>query len=201
MIVGSGKLKGRPLKSLGKEPWLRPTTDKAREGVMDVLRPIITGSRVIDLCCGTGAVGIEAFSNGATHVAFVDADPRSIRLVHSNIKSLGLQNAISIVKSDALAYVSNLTGSEFDVIFADPPFASSLQDQLLVALSLHLRAEAEGCIIIMEHASRRPGRDEYAGPTVRLMMYKERRYGDIAMSFYRVTCSRNEAESSSNEDT
>ena len=142
MIVGSGKLKGRPLKSLGKEPWLRPTTDKAREGVMDVLRPIITGLRVIDLCCGTGAVGIEAFSNGATHVAFVDADPRSIRLVHSNIKSLGLQNAISIVKSDALAYVSNLTGSEFDVIFADPPFASSLQDQLLVALSLHLRAEA-----------------------------------------------------------
>jgi len=98
MIVSSGTLKGRSLKTLGREPWLRPTSDKAREAVMDMLRPFLEGARFIDLCCGTGAVGIEAASNGAAHVTFIDTDVRSVRLVRTNISLLGLGERASIAK-------------------------------------------------------------------------------------------------------
>lgn len=186
MIIGSGSLKGRSLKTLGKEPWLRPTSDKAREAVMDMLRPVLPGAKFIDLCCGTGAVGIEAASNGAGQVTFVDADNRSIRLVRENIKLLGSAMPTAVLKADATSYVQELQGSEFDVLFCDPPFDSGLQESLLAELALHLREMADGCIIIMEHASRRRLPERYEGPQVALVSYRERRYGDVSMTFFRV---------------
>jgi 16S rRNA (guanine966-N2)-methyltransferase len=201
VIIGSGRLKGRSLKTLGKQPWLRPTSDKAREGLMDVLRPVLAGARVIDVCSGTGAVGIEAISNGAAHVTFVDVDSRSVRLLRENASALGLREEVSVVKGDAEAYVSGLLGSEFDVLFADPPFDSGMHDRLLRTLSVHLRGEADDCIIIMEHASRQPVGEEYLGPAVMLEKYKERRYGDITMTFFRATQSRNEADSATDDKT
>ncbi|MEN6388578.1 MAG: 16S rRNA (guanine(966)-N(2))-methyltransferase RsmD [Candidatus Cryosericum sp.] len=186
MIVGSGTLKGRSLKTLGREPWLRPTSDKVREAVMDMLRPFLEGARFIDLCCGTGAVGIEAASNGAAHVTFVDTDVRSVRLVRENISLLGLGERASIAKVDAAAYARGLQGSEFDVLFCDPPFDSNLQEAILVELSQHLREVADGCIIIMEHASRRALHEKYDGLHVTLVSYRERRYGDVSMTFFRV---------------
>ncbi len=194
MIIGSGALKGRLLKTLGKQPWLRPTSDKAREALMDMLRPVLKGARFIDVCSGTGAVGIEAISNGAAHVTFVDIDSKSIRLVRENVEKLGLHEKVSIVKGDAETYAAGLLGSEFDVLFADPPFDSGLQNRLLESLSMHLRAEADGCIIIMEHASRQPVGERYAGRAVTLGRNKERRYGDITMSFFHATRQRNEVD-------
>lgn len=201
MIIGSGKLRGRSLKTIGTQPWLRPTSDKAREGLMDVLRPVLAGARFIDVCSGTGAVGIEAISNGAAHATFVDAESKSVRLLHQNADSLGLRQEVSIVKGDAEAYVTGLLGSEFDILFADPPFESGLQERLLMALAEHLRGEAEGCIIIMEHASRQPIGEQYAGPAVMLDRYKERRYGDITMTFFRAARRASEADPASNDET
>ncbi|HEY9093536.1 MAG TPA: 16S rRNA (guanine(966)-N(2))-methyltransferase RsmD [Candidatus Cryosericum sp.] len=185
MIVQSGTLRGRPLKALGRQPWLRPTSDKAREALMDVLRPVVGGARFVDLCCGTGAIGIEALSNGASHAVFVDNDTRSIRLVTSNLRSLGLGEPASVVKTDAVSFASSLTGAEFDILFADPPFGSGLQGPLLGALAEHLRGEADGCIIVMEHASREGLLDAYEGEAVDLRKYQERRYGDVSMAFFR----------------
>ncbi len=199
MIVGSGALKGRSLKTLGREPWLRPTSDKAREAVMDMLRPLLEGARFIDLCCGTGAVGIEAASNGAAHVTFVDTDSRSVRLVQENVRLLGLAERVSIVKVDAAAYAQGLQGGEFDMLFCDPPFDSDLHETLLVEMSLHLREMADGCIIIMEHASRRALHEKYNGPHVILVSFKERRYGDVSMAFFRVKA-RSSAEAGSGHD-
>lgn len=201
MIIGSGRLKGRSLKTIGPQPWLRPTSDKAREGLMDMLRPLLAGARFVDVCSGTGAIGIEAISNGAVHTTFIDVDSKSVRLLRENADTLGLRQEISVVKGDAEAYVSGLLGSEFDILFADPPFDSGMQDRLLKALSEHLRGEAEGCIIIMEHASRQPVGEQYQGPAVMLDKYKERRYGDITMTFFRATRLRNEADSAANDKT
>jgi 16S rRNA (guanine966-N2)-methyltransferase len=201
MIIGSGTLKGRSLKTLGKEPWLRPTSDKAREAVMNMMRPILAGARFIDVCSGTGAVGIEALSNGATHTTFVDVDNRSVRLIVDNLRMLALQKQASVVKGDADGYVSGLQGAEFDVLFADPPFDSGLQEGLLVTLSKHLRDVADGCIIIMEHPSKRPVHERYDGPEVDLESYKERRYGDVSMTFFRATRHRNEASGSTHDQT
>ncbi|MCX6085070.1 MAG: 16S rRNA (guanine(966)-N(2))-methyltransferase RsmD [Caldiserica bacterium] len=199
MIIGSGRLKGRSLKTLGKEPWLRPTSDKAREAVMDMLRPVLSQARFIDLCSGTGAIGIEAISNGAAHATFVDTDSRSIRLIRDNLQLVGLQEQASIVKGDADEYAGGLLGTEFDVLFADPPFDSGLQESILATLSEHLRDGAEGCIIIMEHASRTPVHERYDGPSIALETYKERRYGDVGMTFLRATKQRNEANGSNDQ--
>jgi 16S rRNA (guanine966-N2)-methyltransferase len=199
LIIGSGRLKGRSLKTLVKEPWLRPTSDKAREAVMDMLRPILAGARFIDLCSGTGAVGIEALSNGAAHVTFVDMDNRSVRLIRDNLRLVALQEQASVVKGDADDYVGGLLGTEFDVLFADPPFDSGMPERILATLSEHLRDGAEGCIIIMEHASRRPVHVRYGGPAIALEMYKERRYGDVGMTFFRATKQRNEANGSNDQ--
>jgi len=201
MIIGSGTLKGRSLKTLGKEPWLRPTSDKAREAVMDMLRPVLAGARFIDVCSGTGAVGIEALSNGAAHTTFVDVDNRSLRLILDNLRMLALQEQASVVKGDADGYVSGLQGTEFDVLFADPPFDSGLQEGLLVTLSEHLRDAADSCIIIMEHASRQPLHERYDGPAIDLESYKERRYGDVSMTFFRAIKHRNEADGSTHDQT
>ena len=199
MIIGSGRLKGRSLKTVGKEPWLRPTSDKAREAVMDMLRPVLAGARFIDLCSGTGAVGIEALSNGAVHATFVDTDNRSVRLIRDNLQLVALQEQASIVKGDANDYAGGLLGTEFDVLFADPPFDSGLQERILATLSEHLRDGAEGCIIIMEHASRTPVHERYDGLAIALEKYKERRYGDVGMTFFRTTKQRNEANGSNDQ--
>jgi len=201
LIIGSGALKGRSLKTLGKEPWLRPTSDKAREAVMDMLRPVLGGARFIDVCSGTGAVGIEALSNGAAHTTFVDVDKRSVRLIRENLRTLVLEEQASVVKGDADDYVGGLQGTEFDVLFADPPFDAGLQELLLVTLSQHLRDTAVGCIIIMEHASRQPMHERYVGPAIDLERYKERRYGDVSMTFFRATRHRNEADSTPDDQT
>ena len=201
MIIGSGVLKGRSLKTLGREAWLRPTSDKAREAVMDMMRPILPGTRFIDVCGGTGAVGIEALSNGAAHTTFVDVDNRSVHLIVENLRVLGLQERSSVVKGEADGYVSGLQGAEFDILFADPPFDSALQEGLLVTLSRHLREAADGCIIIMEHSSRRPVHERYDGPEVNLESYKERRYGDTSMTFFRATRHGNDATGSSHDQT
>jgi 16S rRNA (guanine966-N2)-methyltransferase len=201
MIIGSGRLRGRSLKTLGKQPWLRPTSDKAREALMDMLRPVLPGARFVDLCSGTGAIGIEAISNGAVHATFVDVDNKSVRLVRENAEALGLREEVSVVKGDAAAYAGGLLGSEFDVLFADPPFDSGMQDLLLRTLSVHLRVEADGCIIIMEHSSREPVSEAYSGPAVTLEKYKERRYGDITLTLFRATRPRNEADSAINDKT
>ena len=201
MIVGSGALKGRSLKTLGKEPWLRPTSDKAREAVMDMMRPVLAGARFIDVCGGTGAVGIEALSNGAAHVTFVDTDNRSVRLIRDNVQLLGVQERASVVKGDAAEYVSGLLGTEFDVLFADPPFDSGLQEPLLRTLAGHLRDAADGCIIIMEHSSREAMGKRYSGPEVDLENYKERRYGDVSMTFFRAMRRRNEVDGGTNDQT
>ena len=201
MIIGSGILKGRSLKTIGKEPWLRPTSDKARAAVMNMLRPVLAGARFIDVCSGTGAVGIEALSNGAAHTTFVDVDKRSVRLIRDNLGKLALLEQSSVVKGDADGYVSGLQGTEFDVLFADPPFESGLQEGLLLTLSEHLRDVADGCIIIMEHASRQPLHERYNGKVINLESYKERCYGDISMTFFRVTTRRNEADGSVDDQT
>ncbi len=201
MIIGSGTLKGRSLKTLGKEPWLRPTSDKAREAVMDMLRPVLGGARFIDVCSGTGAVGMEALSNGTAHTTFVDADNRSVRLIRDNLKTLALQERASVVKGDATEYVSGLQGTEFDVLFADPPFDSGLQESILMTLSQHLRDAADGCIIIMEHASRQPLQALYGGPAIDLESYKERRYGDVSMTFFRATRRGSATDGCANDTT
>jgi 16S rRNA (guanine966-N2)-methyltransferase len=186
VIIGSGRLKGKSLSPLGKQPWLRPTSDKAREALMDILRPVLGGARVLELCAGTGAVGIEMLSNGAAHVTFVDSDAKSVRLIQANVRLLALEDGTTtILKEDAVAAAARVRGDEVDIVVADPPFESRLHERILETLAAQLREEADGCIIVMEHATRENLMTHYAGRLVHLVAYKEKRYGDITMTLFR----------------
>src|SRR6185436_19949314 len=102
MRVIAGTLKGRRLSS-PDWPGLRPTSDKLRETLFNVLGPRVAGARVLDGCAGTGAVGIEALSRGAAHVTFVERDRRAAALIESNLQHCGLKEGYAIIRVDFAA--------------------------------------------------------------------------------------------------
>ena len=127
MRVIAGEQKGRRLTS---PHWagVRPTSDKLRETLFNVLGPHVAGARVLDGFAGTGAVGIEALSRGARHVTFVDSDRRATALVEANLSHCGLKERYAIIRVDFARLSSRLeaaTPDGFDIIFLDPPYGAA----------------------------------------------------------------------------
>src|SRR5574340_1179859 len=112
--VIAGAYKGRQLKSPTWE-GLRPTSDRLRETLFNVLAPRISGARLLDLFAGSGAIGIEALSRGATHVTFVERDPRAVGLIEENLRRCGAEAGYTIVRSDAARFLRATPGVPFDL--------------------------------------------------------------------------------------
>jgi 16S rRNA (guanine(966)-N(2))-methyltransferase RsmD len=172
MRVIAGSLKGRRLKAPTWE-GLRPTSDKLRETLFNVLAPRISGARVLDGYAGTGAVGIEALSRGAVQATFVDRDRRAQRLIADNVTALlppaGAGGCAIIRPSfDRLG--------PFDIVFLDPPYDVAPDDALAGAAAL----VAPGGVLVLEHAKRRAAPESAAG----LRRARQIVAGDSALSFY-----------------
>src|SRR5229473_7004975 len=126
MRIISGKYRGRKLKS---PPSLqtRPTSDRLRETLFNILTSRIEGARFLDLCAGSGAVGIEALSRGAAHVTFVDRSRQMYALIETNLKALDVSDdEIQVVSREALEFLRRRATKEavaFDIIFFDPPYS------------------------------------------------------------------------------
>src|SRR6478735_3160550 len=120
MRIVAGILKGRRIEAPSWE-GLRPTSDKLRETLFNVLAPRIEGARVLDGFAGTGAVGIEALSRGAAHVTFVERDPRAVALIEANLAACGIGADYNIHRGDVLAALRS-PGAAFDLILLDPPY-------------------------------------------------------------------------------
>lgn len=110
-------------------PGLRPTSERVRETLFNWLANDIHGARCLDLCAGTGALGLEALSRGAGHTTFVEKSSVATRVLESNVKLLGAPNAL-IVSGDARSFVEDYQGEPFDIIFLDPPFAEDMLGDL-----------------------------------------------------------------------
>jgi 16S rRNA (guanine966-N2)-methyltransferase len=148
--VIAGRYKGRRLKAPTWE-GLRPTSDKLRETLFNILAPRIEGTRVLDGFAGTGAVGIEALSRGASHVTFVERDPRAVALIEANLALCGIGADYNVVRGDVLAALRNL-GATFDVILLDPPYDLHPVSPTLEAAAACLSA---GGLLVLERATRR----------------------------------------------
>ena len=120
MRVIAGDFKGRRLKT-PKWDGVRPTSDKLRETLFNILAPRIAGARVLDGYAGTGALGLEALSRGAAHVTFVEKDRRAAALIEENAQVCGLKGGYTIANGDFLASRPRFAGS-FDLILLDPPY-------------------------------------------------------------------------------
>jgi 16S rRNA (guanine966-N2)-methyltransferase len=173
----AGELKGRQLRAPTWE-GLRPTSDRLRETLFNVLAARVDGAAVLDAYAGTGAVGIEALSRGASHVTFVDDDPRAVRLITANLERCGVKDRHAIIRARLADAGRRLKSAHFDVIFLDPPYGPT---GFTEALDAATPLAGEGTVTIVEHA-RRDAAPARSGP---LVLVRELTSGDSALAFYR----------------
>ena len=176
MRVIAGTHKGRRLDA-PTWPGLRPTSDKLRETLFNVLGASIVDARVMDGYAGAGAVGIEALSRGAAHVTFIDADQRALALVRRNLERCGIASGYAIIRADLSGTAVPSAPAPFDIVFLDPPYQRDPADVMQV-IGGWLTPDG---LIVLEHARRR-GTPERIGDLARV---REIPSGDSALSFYR----------------
>lgn len=161
---------------------VRPTADKVREAWMSILQPRIPDARVLDLCSGSGALGLEALSRGAAHCDFVERDPAVLTLLQRNIATLGAAARSTIHKAEAVAFVSSqsTTGADrpWDLAVTDPPYRQGIAEALVTRWLLAPFAT----IFAVEHERDLVLPDPSDGANV-----DRRSYGATALTFYRVT--------------
>jgi 16S rRNA (guanine966-N2)-methyltransferase len=183
MRVIAGKFRSRQLKGPGALR-IRPTSDRLRETLFNVLGPTVKDSLFFDLYAGTGAIGIEAISRGAREVIFVESHAKTARLIHGNLASLELQDGTEVLEAPVARGLEKLAGRHLlaDFIFLDPPYDES--DEYMETLEFldasHLVAP-EG-IVIAEH-ERKLELPEFFTRLERTRLLEQ---GDAALSFYRL---------------
>ena len=147
MKILTGRLKGRNI--LFKEnPYLRPTSDKARKAVFDMLQGALEGRSVLDLFSGTGALGLEALSQGATHVTFVESDRAQSKRIQENLARLDLAGSATVCQDDVLGWLDGGNGP-FDLIFMDPPYDTDLAVKALKKIE-RCGVLAKGGFVVVE---------------------------------------------------
>jgi len=178
MRIVAGEYRGRRLQSPGWD-GLRPTSDRLRETLFNIVGPSIAGARVLDGYAGTGAIGIEALSRGAAQVTFVDRDHRARRLIEANLLQLGLSaaNERVIIRADFMTAAREHAERSFDLIMLDPPYA---HDSAAQALAAAAPLAGGATRIVVEHASRFPPPAAASGWQLRRTV----KAGDSALSFY-----------------
>jgi 16S rRNA (guanine(966)-N(2))-methyltransferase RsmD len=163
----------------------RPTSDRLRETLFNVLAPRMKDATFLDLYAGSGAVGIEALSRGAAQVTFVERVPTALKVMRGNLEKLGVREGFRIEASNVAAYLRRAGVEQgFDVVFLDPPYDAA--DEYGMALGLLGGAAmvllAEGAVVIAEHRRKETLNEEYGSlQRTRLLLQ-----GDAALSFYRV---------------
>ncbi|HZS48131.1 MAG TPA: 16S rRNA (guanine(966)-N(2))-methyltransferase RsmD [Blastocatellia bacterium] len=181
MRVIAGKYKGRRLKTLDGLN-VRPTSDRLRETLFNIIGNRVEDRRFLDLCAGSGAIGIEALSRGATEVTFVEQARRAHQVISDNLRSLGIDGGVHVVNRDAMTALKYFATHEikFDVIYLDPPYDSELYSQVLHLIGNRDLLNDDG-IIIAEHRRNNDLQERFGN----LVRYRKLTQGDSCLSFYR----------------
>ncbi len=180
MRVVAGELRGRRLSAApGRET--RPTSERARAGLFDWLGPRVGGARVLDLFAGTGALGIEALSRGASDAVFVERSRGALRVLRKNLADLELETRARVVERDLARGLGShvLERGRFDVVFADPPYEGEWLARLLACETLATVLN-DDAVVITERSQRSAA--SQGGPVLRL--YGSKRYGETAFDWY-----------------
>lgn len=185
MRVIAGEFRSRRLKTL---PGLatRPTPDRLRETLFNVLAPVIEGCVFLDAYAGTGAVGIEALSRGAPRCVFVEKNRAAVEVIRENLASLGLDSRAEVYTGKALAVLERVPA---DIAFLDPPY--ELEKEYEAAL--RVLGESANKLVIVQHSSRFALQPEYGC----LQRYRVLKQGDNSLSFYRSASSARDLSNAS----
>ncbi|MBQ5677317.1 MAG: 16S rRNA (guanine(966)-N(2))-methyltransferase RsmD [Clostridia bacterium] len=176
MRVITGEARGRKLVTLEGED-VRPTTDRVKEGMFNIIQFDLEGANVIDLFAGSGQLGIEALSRGAKHCTFIDSANRSVEVVKQNLKTVGFEKRASVFCGDAKMYIG-LSKDNFDIALLDPPYNKNIIDAVLPSVAEKM---TDYGVIICESAL-----DEKLPETAgEFSIHREYRYGKIKLTAYR----------------
>lgn len=178
MRVISGTARSVPLRTIDGLST-RPTTDRVKTSMFNLIQFEIEGREALDLFAGSGALGIEALSRGAKSAVFVDQNPAAVGVIRENLAKTRLGERAEIVRSEALLYLET-SRKRFDLIFLDPPYAEKLLENALKRIS-EIDILKSGGIIICERPAEKPGCGELPG----LRLAADRRYGKSAVTLYR----------------
>ena len=173
MRIVAGTLKGRRLQGPVTDD-VRPTSDRLRETLFNVLGPSVKGNRVLDAFAGTGAVGLEAISRGAGHVTFYESDPKAAKVAEANIEHCGVGRLCHLIRAD---FLKSKGRADCDLVFLDPPYDDGGLNAVLRVAATHA---TPGGVIVLEHRRSRespPGEGSLVRTRVLLS-------GDSALSFY-----------------
>jgi 16S rRNA (guanine966-N2)-methyltransferase len=189
MRIIAGKFRSRQLKSV-KGLDLRPTSDRLRETLFDILGDLVVGSRFIDVFAGTGAVGIEALSRGAHQVIFIEKHAATASLIKKNLAALDVREQARVLPIDALHALQLLatepptrtSDAALDVLFLDPPYDQASDYDRVLSFLASATLLSEGGLVIAEHR-RKFQLPEVVGFLQRVRVLHQ---GDAALSFYRL---------------
>ncbi len=181
MRIIAGTLRSRTLEAPGGLAT-RPTSDRLRETLFNVLAPRIRDAAFLDLYAGSGAVGLEALSRGAARVSFVERAPAALKALRANLEKLGVRTGFALDTGGVGPFLRKARGGPFDVVFLDPPWDAA--DEYAATLGLLGGAGggllAEGALVIAEHRRKEKLADRY-GALQRTRLLEQ---GDAALSFY-----------------
>jgi 16S rRNA (guanine966-N2)-methyltransferase len=170
MRIIAGRWKGRRITAPPGD-LVRPTGDRVREAWMSIVHPLLPDARVLDLCAGSGALGLECLSRGAAECDFVEQSPRVLKVLQANLAALGGHPGATVHRDDAVRLATRLPAEAYDIAFADPPYDSDTALQLVE----RWMAVPFATVFAVEHSS------AVALPAIG----ETRRYGTTALTFFR----------------
>jgi 16S rRNA (guanine(966)-N(2))-methyltransferase RsmD len=173
--VAGGEARGRRLKA---PKGIRPTQGMVKEAIFNLIGPGIAGVHVLDLFAGSGALGIEALSRGATSVTFVDREPRGLAILRQNLDILDLKARSNVVRSEVVRWLESSPDQikRAGVVFMDPPYEDVALDRALKVID----REVSGATVLVEHSRR-----QELPSLTRMHVDRQRRYGDTMVSVLR----------------
>ncbi len=169
---------------------VRPTSDRVREAVFNILADAVAGTGVLDLFAGSGAMGLEALSRGAKDCLFVDNSPASCRIIRENVEKLEVGDRCRVRCSDVEAFIRRSVPREqrghYGVVFVDPPYAHGAHGRVLRQLS-SWQGLRDRALVVLESAREDALLDEGASPCDGMIVVRKRKYGNTAITIVRYT--------------
>ncbi|MGO0123361.1 16S rRNA (guanine(966)-N(2))-methyltransferase RsmD [Desulfothermobacter acidiphilus] len=178
-ITGGSAKRCRLASPKGKKT--RPTSERVKGALFNILAPYLSGAHFLDLFAGTGGIGIEALSRGAERAVLVEKDPQALRLLRENLQRSGLSERAEVRGGDVLRLLPRIARGEqrFDIIFLDPPYARGYEAKVLRLLVQEGLVQRNGWVIVESSARELP-----PDRVEQLVLRRRERYGDTALSFY-----------------
>ena len=176
MRIISGERRGHKLHEFCGDN-IRPTTDRVKESVFNLIQNYIQDSVVLDLFCGSGALSLEALSRGAERAVCVDIDKNSVGVIKRNVSELGYDRKCTVLNRDFNDYINN-TSESFDIIFLDPPYNKGFIEPVLKSIAEKKLLKSDGIIVLESDGC------DFHEETAGLSILKQRKYGRTFVTLY-----------------